>query len=102
MVLPLNFFDDDQCLAESDFDDVVLWRGEELPALVVSRGESADYVMAGEKARRRIVVQLRRSLFLEAVPAVGDVFTFAAAVYRVKGRKPDAVLWEFDCEERDS
>lgn len=102
MALPTHLFDDDQKVAEGDFDDFVVWGGEEFPALVVSHGESVDHVMPGQKPRRRIVVQLRRSLFAEAAPKVGDLFTFEEAVYRVKGRKPDSVLWEFDCEEKDA
>lgn len=102
MALPAHLFDDDQKLAESDFDHFVIWNGEEYPAMVIHRGESSDYVMAGEKSRRRIVVQLRKTLFLESVPVVGDLITFDDVVYRAKGRKPDPVLYELDCEEKDA
>lgn len=102
MALPLHLFVDDQKLAESDFDEYVVWYGEDYPAFVTHRGESTDYAMSGRKARRRIVAQLRRNLFQDVLPKVGDTISFEGVVYRIKSSKPDAVLMEYECEEEDS
>ena len=102
MALPEHLFDDDQRTAEGDLDESIVWKGEEFPSVVVDQGESSDYLMPGKKARRRIVVEVRRSLFLEDVPEVGQIVTCEDVIYRIRTRKSDSIVSELECEEEDA
>ena len=104
MSLDGNMFADDLLEVEGDIEQEVEFLGVDYDAVVEDKGRSQEYVMPGHKAKRRVLVLLRFSLFLEELPDVGGVLGFEGVSYRITGAKDSACgsVCEFDCEEIDA